>query len=104
MRERLQIIHVARQDLEKKQGRSALTRQELGHIAPVVAEAKVFSPVLQTPVADTTVSSREEKRNATRACRNQINARTGCGTEKSFLAYRVVRNCCKPVLHMKWEL
>ena len=51
-----------------KVGGGVLTGQELGHIAPVVAETEMLGPVFQTPIADTTVSSREENRNPASAC------------------------------------
>ena len=83
-----------------------LTRQKLGHIAPIVAEAKMFSLIFQTPVADTAVSSSEEKGDATSTCQPVIKlsvekkGRTG----ENFFAHRAAQNRCKPVPRTKLEL
>lgn len=96
-----------------------LTRQKLGHIATVVAEAKMFGTVFQTPVANAAVSSRKQKGDAASAYRprtelNIPETRNLVGVadrntrqekwDMDFSTHQVVRNCCKPVSHMGWEL
>jgi len=83
-----------------------LTRQKLGHITPVVAEAKMFSPVFPTPVTDTAVSSSEEKRDATSACQpaNQIErGEKKAGQERTSSLTELRKTVANPFRIRNWN-